>query len=150
MQSAEFAFPVAQPTEMPSALPTPADVRESAFEPRKAPTPDSLHEQMKQCLVLSAQNDPVGGALEGAARVRVKAKNVCSVEFAWSDIWVEVRAMPRVGSGTVAREIGRLYSGVPPLGEAEGYLVVVGPSDGQFFRYEASLWWASGGGRKPE
>jgi hypothetical protein len=145
-QTADFSFPVEKQTA-PTIQPTRLEVAESGFEQRREPTPDSLHEQMKRCLVLSAENDSLGGALEGAAKVQIRARNVCNVEFAWSDIWVEVRAMPRVGSGTVGREIARLYSGVPALGEAEGRLVVVGPSDGPFYRYEASLWWAAGGGR---
>lgn len=148
MESAEFLFPVTEPTKAPPPMAS-AAFPEPMERPRE-PTPASLHEQMKRCLILSATNDSLGGALEGAAKVQIKAKNICNVEFAWSDIWVEVRAMPRVGDGTVGREVGRLYSGVPALGEAEGRLVVVGPSDGPFFRYEASLWWAAAGGRDAE
>jgi hypothetical protein len=87
----------------------------------------------------SAENESIGGALEGAARVRVTIKNTCNVQFAWDDIWIEVRATPLVGQGTVAREIARLYGGVKPFGETVAMVIVYGPSSGPFYRYEASL-----------
>jgi hypothetical protein len=147
IQMAEFSVPVMEPTEPPS-LATITPFPASAFEPRQEPTPASLHEEMQRCLKFSAENESIGGALEGAARVKVTIKNQCNVDFSWNDVWVEVRAM-RVGvQGTVAREVTRLYGGIRAFGEAEAMVVVVGPSNGPFFHYEASLWWAAGGGRE--
>ena len=103
---------------------------------------------MEQCVTLTASDD-YGAALEGAARVRVKAKNACNVAFAWDDIWVEVTARPLSGSGVLGRTIGRLFSEIRPHGEAEGVMLVSGVSSGPFKRLEVTFWWAAGGGKKP-
>jgi hypothetical protein len=128
---------------------TPASLPESRIANRdRAPTPSSLREQMEQCVTLTASDD-YGAALEGAARVRVKAKNACDVAFAWEEIWVEVTARPLSGAGVLGRTVGRLFSEIRPRGEGEGVMLVSGVSSGPFKRLEVTFWWAAGGGKKP-
>ena len=152
IETAEFSFPLIEPTEARPAPTAPAAVAElpqtHIGKRDPPPTPSSLREQMEQCVTLTVSDD-YGAALEGAARVRVKAKNACNVAFAWDDIWVEVTARPLSGTGVLGRTVGRLFSEIHPHGEAEGVMLVSGVSSGPFKRLEVTFWWASGGGRKP-
>jgi hypothetical protein len=152
IETAEFSFPLTEPTEARPAPTAPAAVAElpRTFIGKRdpLPTPSSLREQMEQCVTLTASDD-YGAPLEGAARVRVKAKNACNVAFAWDDIWVEVNARPLSGTGVLGRTVGRLFSEIRPYGEAEGVMLVPGVSSGPFKRLEVTFWWAAGGGRKP-
>lgn len=77
------------------------------------------------------------------------AKNLCNVAFAWDDLWVEARSRPLTAEGILGREVGRLHSELKPLGQAEGVFVVPGASNGPFNRFDAVLWWAAGGGKRP-
>jgi hypothetical protein len=146
-QSATFEVMMAPPAEEPRATQEARPAQRIA-ERDPPPPPASLREQMEQCVTLTVSDD-YGAALEGAARVRVKAKNACNVAFSWDDIWVEVTARPLSGAGVLGRTVGRLFSEIRPHGEAEGVMLVSGVSSGPFKRLEVTFWWAAGGGKKP-
>jgi hypothetical protein len=155
MQSAEFAFPVAQPTEMPSALPTPADVRESAFEPRREPTPGSLHEQLARCLFFSAEKDqrPVTTDYPRSVYVRVTARNNCDQSLPGWDAWVEVSAvLPVGGRGLVGREFAHFEGPIAGRSTAETFIRITNEriEPTEFYRYDVALWPEAGTGRRPE
>lgn len=145
-QHAEFSFPIVEPSEAPFPAPT-AATGDSASEPRREATPDSLHQQMEKCLTFNAQRTMQSYA--GATVMEVTARNSCGLSFAGDEVWFEIRAVPVSGGGTAARELGRFQTPIPAFGSAET-VIALGVSSGPFHNFPVSLWWAAGGGRKPE
>lgn len=155
IQSAEFSFTLAGPTELPTITPTAAVIAESALEPHRAPTPGDLHEQLVQCLVFEAEKDPrpVTTLDYHAVVARVKARNDCDESLPGEEAWIEVRAIvPIGGRGVVGREYARFPGPIPARASAETVVRIENEKiePYEFYRFEVALWWAAGSGRRPE
>jgi hypothetical protein len=155
IESAEFSFPIVAPTEELKPRPTPVALAESAFEPRREPTPARLHEQMARCLVFEAEKDQraVTSDMYRSIYARVKARNDCDTSLPGEQAWVEVRAtIPVGGRGLIAQEYARFQGPIPARATAETSVRITG--DGieptQFYRFEVSLWPEAGTGRNPD
>jgi len=149
VQQADFTFPVAAPPELPVVEPTP--LAEAATEPRREPTPDSLHQQMQRCLVFTAEPDNRSRPSHPfTVFLKINVANVCDVDFVGPEVWFDARALPVGGGGTTGRETGRFQTPIRARDRAETFIAIDGIRSDAFYYYEASLWWAAGGGRKSE
>lgn len=145
--------PAFQSSEQTFQIPTPAPTVDIAAIPNsdrdKPPTPRTLTEQMRQCLTYSASpgNAVVFNGVPGQ-QVLIRVTNSCDVSFSASDSYFEARA--RNASGVIAREVGRFQETIRPRGTSQTILQLDNccPADARLV-YEASTWWAAGGGRRP-
>ncbi|MGH9368802.1 MAG: hypothetical protein ACRD3M_14145 [Thermoanaerobaculia bacterium] len=144
--TSEQVLPV--PTEAPTL--TQSGTLAQSFDRAPEPTPASLHEQMERCLSFAAERYTATSYSPVSIVAHVTVRNSCDISFAGSETWVEVSAIP-AHSGTAGRETGRFQSPIPPRGSAETLVQIndLRP-DEETYRLEAKLWWASGGGRRPE
>jgi hypothetical protein len=155
-----------QPAPTPGPMPTPSfqsavqevklPPRPTALEAVSAPTvepspvpAEMLHDRMARCLTFRAEDDEVHAvSMQFATQVRVTVINSCDYSFAGSEVWFEARAIPHRGGGTSARETGRFQDPIEARSRAETVIALSCPMCyAATHRLEASLWWASGGGR---
>jgi hypothetical protein len=147
MDSAEFSFPVNEPTQTP----VPATPRVApALELRQEPTLETLHDQMERCLHFDAERgSPPGTSVYGVVMLRVVVRNSCDVGFSGGQAWFEARASSPTG-GTAGRATGRFQTAILARGSAETFIQLDGVAPDAPYYYKASLWWAAGGGRKAD
>lgn len=152
IQSAEFSFPVVEPTVV-EALPPLAElpeIRESAFEPRREPTPASLHEQMGRCLTFTTERFRPGYHMPLSVFASVRATNICSTAYSGRDVWIEVRVLHMEGgrSGLAGSKItrfqgmdrdGRYTVAIPGSGTADLMVQVDGLDQSVMYRLETIL-----------
>jgi hypothetical protein len=164
--AAQLPQPAATESEQPA--PTPAlqsAVMEVTLPPRPAalealsapiaePSPSSvpaqmLHDRMTRCLTFRAEGDEVHAvSMQFATQLLVTVINSCDYSFAGSEVWFEARAIPHRGGGTSAREVGNFQTPIEGRSRAETAIALSCPMCyAATHRLEASLWWASGGGR---
>jgi hypothetical protein len=138
---------------MEVTLPPRPTVPEAVSAPTVGPSPvpaETLHDKMARCLSFQAEDDEIHGVLmPTATRLRVIVTNNCDFSFAGSEVWFEARAIPNRGGGTSAREVGRFQTPIEARSRAETAIVLSCPRCyAASHTLEASLWWASGGGRR--
>jgi hypothetical protein len=154
IETAEFSFPIVEPTESLPPPATPAPIEESVFEPRREPTPASLHERMERCLFFVAEKDlrAVSSDMYRSIYARVKARNDCDTSLPGEQSWVEVRVIAAVGGQGVGQEYARFQGPIPARGTAETFVRITaeGIEPTQFYRFEVSLWPDAGTGRSPD
>lgn len=122
--------------------------------PTAEPVPaqaETMREKMTRCLSFEVVDDLIHSTVprETSTQVRVSVRNSCSFSFAGSDVWYEIRAIPRRGGGTGARKVGQ-FSGGPIEAKSRAELVDVLECPACYeesYRYEARLWWGSSDGR---
>jgi hypothetical protein len=145
--------PALQSAVMEVTLPPRPAVPEAVSAPTAEPTPvppEMLHEKMARCLSFQVEDDEIHGVLMPfATQLRVTVTNNCDFSFAGSEVWFEARAVPNHGGGTSAREVGRFQDPIEARSRAETAIVLSCPRCyAPTHRLEASIWWASGGGRR--
>ena len=153
------APPAVQHAEQSFAVPPPPPPTVNVAEipnmdrPREPDVaPSTVRDQMVRCLVYSVETDSSALAVSGLKfiGVLVTARNRChDVSFAPNDCWFEVLSRPERARGNqiVSREVGRFQDAIPPDGSATTRITLAGDPM-TTYRFEASPWWAAGGGRK--
>jgi hypothetical protein len=146
VQTAEFSFPITEPTERPEPV---APVVEREPEP-PTPAPKSVDDQLARCL--SFRTERFGGEtnMYVAVIAAVRATNICGESFPAQGVWIEVRVFHAAGGkiGLAGRQIarfygngpdGRLVTEIPAHGTADVLVLVEGVDQAGLYRYEASL-----------
>lgn len=135
--------------KLPPRPTVPEAVSAPTVEPSPVPAETLLHEKMARCLSFQAEDDEIHGVLMPAAtQLLVTVINRCDLSFAGSEVWFEARATPNRGAGSSAREVGRFQTPIEARGRAETRIILsCARCYAATHRLEASIWWASGGGR---
>lgn len=141
----EVAFPTRRPTIDASAIPN--------MDRPRGPTPGSRTEQLAGCLTYSIEPTAQPGVSGNVAtRVRVRARNSCNLWIPVNDSRFEIISISNASGGTVGRETGMFQEPIPPLSSnVETFVAIDCPSNlPGGCRYTAAVWWAAGGGRRPD
>jgi hypothetical protein len=156
VETAEFTFPVAQPTEVPTA----ANVAETESEPPppEAPVRESFGDQLARCL--SFRTERFGGETKmyNALLAVVRVANNCNESFPTQSVWIDVRVTHAGGGkvGLAGHQITRLYGNgpdgrlvtdIPAHGTTEVLVLIGGLDQSGLYRYETALSWKDDDGR---
>ncbi len=142
-EHAEMVVTVLRPSPSPGAM------EAAAINPAPTKAPEGLHERMTRCLSFRMADDESNATyMPQFTQVLVTVKNLCDFSFVGSEVWFEARVSPARGEGTAARVTERFQNPIPARGSTDVRLYLdCSRCYPPAYRYEARLWWASGGGR---
>lgn len=152
----ELPTPIYETAVVELALPTPRptiDIAQIPNQDRPRVTPAGRTEQLAQCLTFSAE--PLSqpgyfGAMR--TRVRIRARNSCNSFITADESWFELVSTGAANGSPIGREVGRFQLPIPPQSrDSETMMEIDCPHNlPGGCRFTASVWWAAGGGRRPE
>lgn len=148
--------PEIQTSSVILTIPTPAPTVDVGSIPNmdreKRPTPENLTEQMQQCLSFSVAVAPTNALIAGGIpgrQLAVRVVNSCDVTFSAADSWFEARGKSP-GGAVLGRQVGRFQQDLRARSSAETLIQLDNCcNDGRAVTFEASVWWAAGGGKSP-
>lgn len=141
----ELAVPTPRPTIDIAAIP-------NQDRPR-GPTPAWRTGQLNQCLSFTAEPMSQPGYFGAMrTRVRIRARNSCNSFVTADESWFELVSISAANGSPIGREIGRFQLPIPPQSrDSETMMEIDCPHNlPGGCRFTASVWWAAGGGRRPQ
>lgn len=113
----------------------------------------SRTEQLAGCL--SFRVEPIsepGWPGKKATRAKVHARNRCTSWIPAEDTWFEAISRSGTNGSTIGREVAHFYEPIAPMEpDVETLISIDCPPDlPGGCTFSAEVWWAAGGGRKPE
>jgi hypothetical protein len=148
VQTAEFSFPIAEPTGPPPAPATALDA--GPPPPYPPPVPETLREQLGRCVVFRTERFNPGYLVPLSVFTQVRATNICNTSFSGRDVWIEVRVYHIEGgrSGVAGSKItrfqgldkdGRYTVDIPARGIADLVVQIDGLDQSPMYRFETTL-----------